>query len=94
MQLYKDAVKEFRKAKKIYNNMAAIEPDAYLPSLATVLEQEGKMFYEMKDFKNALDNFEQALVIREYQAANDPLSFSRFVTDIEGWIKEIKGVAK
>ncbi len=89
MHKYDAATKEFAEAKELNIKMAEIEPDAFYPSLATVLEYEGEMLFEMKNFEQALVNFNSASKIREDQFSKNP-GYLSFVTDAKNWINRIK----
>lgn len=69
------ALEAYTEALKHYRALAAKNPEAYLPYVATTLNNSGLLHLSSNDLNQAVDAFSEALTIREALAKNNPQRF-------------------
>ena len=67
-----EALDVIEQAAGIYGQLAADRPDAYLPNLATSLNNQSNRLADLGRLEEALDVIEQAVTIRRQLAADQP----------------------
>lgn len=70
------ALKHYKKAAEVYNELSEKEPETYTHYLATVLHNLGVLHDDKKDYENAKTYYEQALDIRKFLAEKQPEAFN------------------
>lgn len=73
---YKGAERSYQEALMIRRKLAAVNPDAYLPYVATSLNNLGLLQSDLNDHKGAEKSFQEALIIRRKLAAVNPDAYT------------------
>ncbi len=72
LKQYSAARTSYEEARDIYRQLAAKEPDAYLPNVASALNDLGNLLSDMRDFPAARGACEEARDIYRQLAAKEP----------------------
>ena len=69
---YEESLKEYEEALAIRRELAKVNPSAYLPKVATTLNNLANLHSDQNKYEEALKEYEEALEIRRELATTNP----------------------
>ena len=72
---FREALPLYKEALEIYRQLAATNPQSYLPYVATTLNNLAVLHSDRNEYETALGEYEEALEIRRQLAATNPQSY-------------------